>query len=306
MILIAGLACAQNYPNKPVRIVTAGVGGGSDFAARLIAQGISPGLGQQVIVENRPSGVIPGETVAKAVPDGYTLLVSSSVLWLEPLLQGHAPYDAVRDFSPVTLAAKSPNILVVHPSLPVRSVKELIALAKAKPGQLNYAAGATGSSDHLAAELFKAMAGVDIVRVSYKTAATRMADLVGGHVQLSFGSGGTVAAQVKAGRLRALAVTSAQPSALLPDLPTVAASGVPGYEAIQILGVFAPAKTPAPLVSRLHREIVQALAHAGLKQKFLNSGVETVGSSPEQFAAVIQSDMAKWGKLVKTAGIRTE
>ena len=306
MLLGAGLACGQSYPGKPVRIVTSGVGGGSDLAARLIAQAISPGLGQQVIVDNRPSGVIPGETVAKAAPDGHTLLVSSSVLWLESLLQAHAPYDAVRDFLPVTLAARSPNILVVHPSLPARSVKELIALARAKPGALNYAAGATGSSDHLAAELFKVMAGVDIVRISYKTAASRMADLLGGHVQLSFGSGGTVAAHVKTGKLRALAVTSAQPSALLPDLPTMAASGVPGYEAVQILGVFAPARTPAPFIGRLNQEIVRALGQADVKERFLNFGVETVGSTPEEFAAVIESDMAKWDKLIKIAGIRAE
>ena len=296
----------QTWPVKPIRIVTSGVGGGSDLASRLIAQGISPALGQQVIVDNRPSGVIPGETVAKAAPDGYTLLVSSSVLWLEPLFQGQAPYDAARDFAPVTLIAKSPNILVVHPSLPVKSVKELVALAKARPGELNYAAGATGSSDHLAAELFKLMAGVDIVRISYKTAASRMADLMGGHVQLSFGPAGTVAVHVRSGRLRALAVTSAEPSALLPELSTVSASGVPGYEATQILGVFAPARTPAPLIGRLNQEIVRAVNRADVKEKFLISGVEPVGSSPEHLAAVIKSDLAKWEKLVKVARIRAD
>jgi tripartite-type tricarboxylate transporter receptor subunit TctC len=297
---------AQAWPVKPIRIVTSGVGGGSDLASRLVAQGISPALGQQVIVDNRPSGVIPGEVVAKAAPDGYTLLVSSSVLWLEPLFQGQAPYDAARDFAPVSLIAKSPNILVVHPSLPVKSVKELVALAKARPGELNYAAGATGSSDHLAAELFKVMSGVNIVRISYKTAASRVADLMGGHVHLSFGSGGTVVVHVRSGRLRALAVTSAEPSALLPELPTVAASGVPGYEAIQILAVFAPARTPAPLIGRLNQEIARAVNRADVKEKFLSSGVETVGSSPEHLAAAIKSDMAKWEKLVKVAGIRAE
>jgi tripartite-type tricarboxylate transporter receptor subunit TctC len=299
-------AQAQAWPAKPLRIVTAGVGGGSDFASRLIAQAISPALGQQVIVDNRPSGVIPGDVVAKAPPDGYTLLVSSSVLWLEPLFQGQAPYDATRDFAPITLIARSPNILVVHPSLPVKSVKALIALARARPGDLNYAAGATGSSDHLAAELFKAMTGVNIVRISYKTAASRMADLVGGHVQLSFASGGTVAGHVKSGRLRALAVTSAERSALLPELPTVAASGVPGYEAGQVLAAFFPAKTPAPLVSRLNQEIVRALSRTEVKDKFLGAGVEIAGSSPEQLSAMIQSDIVKWGELIRTIGIRVE
>ena len=306
VVLGASLVAAQTYPNKPVRIVTAGVGGGSDFASRLIAQGISGGLGQQVIVDNRPSGVIPGEVVAKAAPDGYTLLVSSNVLWLEPYLHQKAHYDALRDFLPITAVGRSPNILVVHPSLPVKSVKDLIALAKARPGAINYAAGTIGGSDHLATELFKSMAGVDIVRVSYKNAAIRMADLIGGHVQLTFGSGGTVASYVKSGRLRALAVTSAERSPVFPDLPTVAASGLPGYEAVQILGLFAPAKTPAAIIDRVNQETVRAINEPDVKDKFLASGIETAGGSPEQFAVLIKSDSVKWAKVFKDAGVRAE
>ena len=306
--IIAGASTVlgQTYPHKPVRIVTAGVGGGSDFASRLIAQGISGGLGQQVIVDNRPSGVIPGEVVAKSAPDGYTLLVSSSVLWLEPYLHNQVHFDVIRDFLPITALGRSPNILVVHPTLPVKSVRELIALAKARPGEINYAAGTIGGSDYLATELFKSMAGVNLVRVSYKNAAIRIADLIGGHVQLTFGSGGSVATHVKSGRLRALAVTSAEPSPVFPDLPTVAASGLPGYEAVQILGLFAPAKTPAAIIDRLNQETVRAINEAHVKEKFLGSGIETAGSSPEQFAAIIKSDTVKWGKVFKDAGVRPE
>ena len=304
--MAASAACCQPYPNRPVRIVTAGVGGSSDFVSRVIAQAISGPLGQQVIVDNRPSGVISGEVVAKSPPDGYILLVSSNTLWIQAFLRGTAPYDTVRDFAPVSLTNRQPNLVIVHPSLPVRSVRELIALAKTRPGELNYAAGAIGSADHLAAELFKSMARVDMVGIFYKTGAARMADLVGGHVQLSFSTSGTVMPHVKSGRLRALAVTSAEPTPLAPGIPTVASAGVPGYEAIQILGVFAPGKTPTTLISRLHQEIVHALNQPEVRERFLNSGVDTVGSSPEQFAAVIKTDMAKWEKLIKATGIRAE
>jgi tripartite-type tricarboxylate transporter receptor subunit TctC len=305
-LMAVGVAYCQPYPNRPVRIVTAGVGGSSDFVSRIIAQAISGPLGQQAIVDNRPSGVIPGEVVAKSPPDGYILLVSSNTLWIQAFLRGSTPYDTVRDFAPVSLTNRQPSLVIVHPSLPVKSVRELIALAKARPGELNYAAGAIGSADHLAAELFKFMARVDMVGIFYKTGATRMAELVGGHVQVSFSTSGTVMPHVRSGRLRALAVTSAEPTPLAPGIPTVASAGVLGYEAIQILGVFAPAKTPAALISRLNQEIVRALSQADVKEKFLISGVETVGSSPEAFAAVIKADMAKWEKLIKATGIRAE
>jgi tripartite-type tricarboxylate transporter receptor subunit TctC len=313
MIFVLGLELldpevvwGQEYPQKTVRIVTAGVGGGSDFVSRLIAQGVSGALGQQVIIDNRPSGVIPGEVASKAAPDGYTLLVASNGLWLDPFLRGSAPYDVARDFAPITLVGRSPSFVVVHPALPVKAVKDLIALARARPGELNYASGAIGGADHLAAELFKSMTRTNIVRVGYKSGAARTAELIGGHVQLSFGTGGTVAPHVKAGKLRALAVTSQSRSVVFPELPTVAESGVPGYEAVQILGVFAPAKTPVPIITRLNQEIVRAVNQSDIKAKLLNSGVESVGSSPAQFAANIKIDMDKWGKLIRDTGIRAE
>src|SRR5688572_23260513 len=250
LLLSVSIAWGQEYPNKPVRIVTSGIGGGSDFIARQVAQGITERLGQPVIVDNRGSGTAPGEAVAQAPADGYTLLVGSNSLWTGPLLQ-KISYDAVRDFLPISMTTRAPLFLVVHPSLPVKSVKDLIALAKAKPGQLNYSTGAIGASTHLAAELFKSMAGVNIVRVSYKVAAMQATDLISGYVQLHFGSGGTVAAHITSGKLRAVAITSATPSALAPDLPTVAASGVPRYEFVALDGIFAPAKTPDIAIKRL-------------------------------------------------------
>jgi tripartite-type tricarboxylate transporter receptor subunit TctC len=297
---------AQGYPQKPVRIVTAGVGGASDFVSRVVAQAISAPLGQQVIVDNRPSGVIPGEVVANAPPDGYTLLVASNGLWAEALLRKSTPYDTAKDFVPVCQVGVSPAFLVVHPALPVNSVKGLIALAKARPGELNYASGAAGGLDHLAAELFKSMSGVNIVRVGYKSGARRTADLIGGHVQLSFGTGGTVAPYIKSGRLSALATTSLRRSVVFPDLPTISESGVPGYAAVQLLGVFAPARTPAGIIARLSHEITRAVNQPEAKARLLNSGIEAVVSSPEQFQASIAADTAKWSKLVKQVGMRAD
>ncbi|MBI3939178.1 MAG: tripartite tricarboxylate transporter substrate binding protein [Betaproteobacteria bacterium] len=305
MVLAAGVVSGQAYPNKPIRIVAPEAGGGGDFAARLIALGLSGSLGQQVIVENRggASGIIAGRTVAKAPPDGYTLLFYGSIFWIGALLQD-VPYDPVADFSPITLATSSPNILVVHPSLPVNSVKELIALAKARPGELNYAS-TTGSTPHLAAELFKAMAGVNIVRIPYKGAGPALNDLIGGQVQLMFPVAAAVTPHVKSGRLRALAVTSVEPSELVRGLPTVAAT-VPGYESVQMTAMFAPAKTPATIINRLNQEIVQVLNRADVKEKFFNAGAKVVGGSPEQLMATMKSEMARLGKVIKDAGIRAE
>ncbi len=309
VVVILGVTVqAQDFPDKPIRIVTSGVGGGNDFAARLIAQGLSGSLGQRVIVENRPgaSGIIAAQTVSNALPDGYTLLLYSGSIWLLPVLRNDVPYDPVRDFSPITLAVSSPNILVVHPLLPVKSVKGLIALAKARPGELNNAGGESGSTTHLAAELFKAMAGVKIVHVPYKSGATRMADLIAGHVQLMFATAGSVMLHVKSGRLRALAVTSAQPSALVPGVPTVAASGLSGYESESPFAIFAPAKTPTTIINRLNQEIVGVLNKADVKERFFSAGVEIVGSSPGQLAATVKSEMARMAKVIKDAGIRID
>jgi tripartite-type tricarboxylate transporter receptor subunit TctC len=292
-----------SYPNKPIRIVTSGIGGGADVGSRLFVPLLN--FGQQLVIENRASGVIPGEIVSRANPDGYTLLIYSSTLWIGPLLQ-KTPYDAVRDFAPVVWISRAPNLIVVHPSLPINSVKELIAYAKANPGKLNYASGSSGSSNHLAAELFKSMAGVNLVRIAYKSGALQMADLVGGQVQMMFPNAGSVAPHTKSGRLRTLAVTSAEPSALLPGVPTVAASGLAGYESISMVGMWAPAKTPRVLINRLNQESVRALKSSEARERYLNVGVELVGGTPEAFAAYIKSDVARWTKLIKEAGIRDE
>jgi len=304
MVMTASLSCAQEFPAKPIRIVTPGIGGTSDFTSRLIAQGISSSLGQQVIVDNRPAGFIPGQVVSQAAPDGYVVLLTSSSLWVGPLMQ-NTPYDAVKDFAPITTVTRAPNILVVHPSLPVKSVKDLISLAKTKPGELNYASGAIGASNHLAPELFKAMAQVSIARISYKSASIQMSDLLGGHVQLTFASGGTVTPFLKSGRLRALAVTTAEPSPVAPGLPTVSAT-VPGYELVTHSGVFAPARTPEAAIHRINQEIVRFLGQADAKQKFLDSGVEAVSSTPEQLAAIIKSEISRLARVIKDAGIRAD
>jgi tripartite-type tricarboxylate transporter receptor subunit TctC len=308
LVFCAGTASGQNYPSKPIRMLTAEAGGGADFVARVIARELSANLGEQVVVDNRggAGGIIAGEIVARAAPDGYTLLFYGPAIWLLPFLRNHVPYDPVRDFSPITMAVTTPNILVVHPSLPVSSVGELIALAKARPGQINDAGANTGSSVHLAAELFKAMAGVKIVRVPFKGVGPALNALIAGQVQIMFPSAGAVAPHVKSGRLRALAVTSAQPTALAPGLPTVAASGVPGYESIAMFGIFAPARLPAALSKRLHQEIVRALLRPEVKSRLFESGIEPVGSSPAEFAATLKSEMTKWGKVIKDAGIRDE
>jgi len=304
--LSSGTVSAQEFQNKPVRIVTSESGGGNDLAARLVAQGLTAGLGRQVVVENRggAGGSIAAELVAKAAPDGHTLLFYGSAIWLMPYLRDDLPYDPVRDFAPVTLAVQSPNILIVHPSLPVRTVRDLISVAKTRPGALNYGSGQTGSSTHLAAELFKTMAGVDITRIVYKGGGLVINDLISGELQLMFITAGSVARHLKSGKIRAIAITSARPSSLLPDLPTIAATGVPGYEAVSMLGLFVPAKTPPPLVNRLNQEIVRVLARPEIKERFFNTGVETVGSTPGEFAATIKSEMTRMGKVIKDAGIQ--
>jgi len=299
---------AQNYPTKPIRLVTAEAGGGNDFAARLIVQGLAGSLGQNMVIDNRggAGGSIAAEIVAKARPDGYTLLLYANNIWLIPLLRSNVPYDPVRDFAPITWAAKSPSTVVVHPALPVKSMEDLIAYAKARPGELNYGSGGSGSTTHLAVELFKSMTGVNIVRVPFKGNGPALNALIGGQVHLMFATAGSVAPHLKSGRLKALAVTSAQPTSLAPGLPTVASAGLPGYESISIYGVFAPSKTPPALVKRLNEEIVQVLGRADVKERFLLSGVEAVGSSPEQLGAIMKSEIVRMGKVIKDAGIREE
>jgi tripartite-type tricarboxylate transporter receptor subunit TctC len=302
-VLAPGLACAQAYPIKPVRVVTAEPGGGNDFAARLVAPGVSSGLGQQLIIENRGPGILPSETVARAAADGYTLLLHGSSIWLSSFFHDNLPYDAFRDFAPVTILTSAPNVLVVHPSLPVRSVGDLITLAKARPGELNYGASGAASSPRLAAELFKAMAGVNIVRVNYRGTGPALIALVSGEVQLSFASPGGTIAHIKARRVRPVAVASAQPSALFPGLPTVAESGLPGYEYSAAYAVFAPAKTSEAIVKRLTREFMSVLQRPDVRARFLQSGVEPVGSSPAQLTAKMQYDVDRLGTMIRKLGL---
>ena len=307
MALSTGGVFGQNYPDKPIRVVTSEYGSGSDFVARLIAQELTASFDKQVIVDNRGgSAVIHAGIVAKAPPDGYTLLVFGSTFWLTPLLRTNATYDPVRDFSPITLVVNSPAVLVVHASVPANSVKELIALAKAKPGALNYGSGPNGAPTHLSVELFKSMAGVEIVRIPYKGTGPAVTALLAGQVQMVITGPSAVAQHVKSGKLRALAVASAQPSVLAPELPTVSASGLPGYDAASTGGLFAPARTPASIVNQLHQEVVRIINRPEVRTRFLNTGLETVGNTPAQFAAMIKSDMSKWGKVIKDAAIRED
>ncbi|MBI4191815.1 MAG: tripartite tricarboxylate transporter substrate binding protein [Betaproteobacteria bacterium] len=305
MVLGAGVVSGQTFPNKPIRIVTGGVGGGLDFAARLIAPGLLSSLGQPIIVDNRGSIPAP-EIVARASADGHTLIFYGSPFWLAPFMRKNVPYDPVKDFSPITLAVTAPNVLVVHSSVAANSVKELIALAKAQPGKLNYASSSLGSAGHLGTELFKAMAGVNIVEIPYKGGAQVLNALIGNEVQLMLANAGGVAPLLKSGKLKVLAVTSPQPSALLPGVPTVAASGLPGYESVTFFGVFAPAKTPAAVIDRLNQEIVRVLNQPDVKERLLTAGVEVVAGTPEQLAVAVKSEMAALGKVIKDVGIRAE
>ena len=296
---------AQNYPNKPIRVVAAETGGSSDFTARLMAYGLTAAIGQHVVVENRGGhGIIPGEIVSKASPDGYTLLIYTGNLWISPMLTGKKTYDPVRDFTPITLASRAPNVLVVNPSSPANSVKDLIDMAKAKPGQINYATGSFGSASHLSGTLFKSMARLDIVHVPYKGSAPALVDLMANRVQLMFPSAASVTPLVKSGKVKALAVTSATPSTLTPGLPTVASSGLPGFEIVAIFGMWAPAGTGDAIVRRLHRESVRFLTLPDIREKFFNGGVEVVASTPEQLAAAMKSEIARLGKMFKETGLR--
>ncbi len=302
LLAIATAAGAQVYPVKTIRILCATPGASGDFSARLMAQGLSANLGQPVIVDNR-GGYASIDAVTKAAPDGYTLLVYGSTLWTVPLMEA-ASWDAQRDLAPVALLNSTPSTVVVHPSLPVRSVKELIALAKARPDELNYGSAPAGSSQHLASELFKAMAGVNIVYVPYKSSGIAQIGLLGGEVHMMFPPIGSVLPHVKSGRMRLLAVASAQPSAFLPGVPTVAAAGVPGYAFSTVVALFAPANTAAALITRLNQEVARVLNRADIRQRFMNEGLEAAGGPPEQLAHTIRIESARFAQLIKDAGLR--
>ena len=302
-------AHAQSYPAKPIKIVVPYPPGGfNDTLGRTLAAKFSEAWGQPSFVENKPGGntLIGSDFVAKAPPDGYTLLVVAFPFAVTPSLIKNMPYDTLRDFAPVILAAQSPNLLVVNPQLPVKTVGELIALAKAQPGKLSYASTGNGSSNHISMELFKSMAGVDILHIPYKGSAPAVSDLLGGQVSVMFDNVPNVLPQVKAGRLRGLATTGTKRAALAPDIPTVDEAGVPGYEVAVWFGLVAPANTPRDVVQKLNAEVVKILAMPDVRERFLAQGVEPVGGTPEQFGEHIRGQMAKWAKVVKDAGVKAE
>jgi tripartite-type tricarboxylate transporter receptor subunit TctC len=299
----------QSYPVRPVRLVVpSSPGGGTDITARIIAPRLGEFLGQQVVVENRPGAgtMIGGEVVARAAPDGYTLLMGISTLAINPAMYRKVPYDALRDFAPISQVVSLPNILVVHPSLPVKTVKELIAFARARPGQINFASAGVGTNPHLSMELFLSMAGLKMIHVPYKGSGQGVIDLLAGHVSVMTPSIITALSYVRNGRLRALGVTSAKRAAGAPDIPTIAEAGLPGYEAVQWFGVLAPAGTPREIVTRLHGEIVRVLQVGDVRQRLVQDGAEPVGSTPEEFGAFIRAETAKWAKVARDIGIRPE
>ena len=309
-VAFSGGASAQGWPEKPVRLVVGFTPGGpSDILARALGQKLAESWTQQVVIENRPGagGNIAAEVVAKSAPDGYTwLLGNNSILATNQSLYARLAYDPVKDFAPVALVAIQPNILVVNPGVKAASLKELIALAKAKPGELNYASSGSGAAAHLAGELFKAMAGVEMVHVPYKGAQPALTDVIAGQAQLMFATSASVIPYIKAGRLRALAVTTAQRSATVPELPTVSEAGVPGFEAITWHGVVVPAATPAPLVGRLNGDIVKVLGMRDLRERLESLGAELAPGTPQDFADYIAREIPKWAKVVRDSGARAE
>ena len=309
-VLWAAGSAAQTYPSKPIRMICPfAPGGGTDFVARIVGKELSDALGQPLVIENRggAGGAIGTEIAAKATPDGYTLLLGSAgPLAIQPGLTTRLRYDPLKDFAPITQVASMPFVLVVHPSLPVKSVQEFIALARAKPGQLNYGSPGTGSTTHLAAELLKMVAKINVVHVPYKGVAPALADLVGGQVQFMSGDLSSVMPQVKAGRLRALAVTGEKRSSFVPELPTIAESGVPGYAASGWFGVLAPAATPRGIITRLNAVIVKGIRGAEAHQRLAALGGDVVANTPAQFAAYMREDLAKWSKLIKAIGLKVK
>jgi tripartite-type tricarboxylate transporter receptor subunit TctC len=301
---------AQPYPSKPIRfVVPYPAGGPLDTVARLLGQKVSESTKQPVIVDNKPGagGNIGADAVAKAPPDGYTILMGAVATHaINPTLYASMPYDASRDFIAVTQVASTPNVLVVNPSLPASNVREFIAYAKANPGKLNFGSGSTGSAGHLAGELFKTMAGVDMTHVPYKGAAPAMNDLVGGQIQLMFDNLASSLAQVKAGRVKALAVTTAKRSALAPELATISESGLPGFDISTWFGIFVPAGTSREAVDRLHAEFSRALAAPDIREKMLALGAEPVGSKPEEFAAYIRAEADKYARVIHASGAKAD
>ncbi len=304
------LCAAQTYPTKSVRMVVpfAAGAGSNDIMARLIAQKLTDSFGQQFVVDNRPgaSGIIGTDIVAKAQPDGYTVLMMSLTFTVLPSLFSKLPYDTLKDLTPVTMVASAPLMLVVNPSVPVKSVAEFIAYAKANPGKLNFGSGGAGATPHLAGEMLKSMAGLQMTHIPYKGGAPALADLVGGQIQFMCENIPGTLPFVKAGKLRALAVTDLKRSPLLPDLPTLDESGLKGFQIVGWNGLFVPAGTPPAVVNKLHAGVAAALALPDVKERLAILGADGVGNTPQHFAAFIKADIAKWAKVVKDAGIKVE
>lgn len=309
LTVAAGATAAQSYPVKAVRlIVPQSAGGSTDLVARPLAQRLTEALGQTFVVDNRTGAgsTIGTDMVAKAPPDGHTLLAVAASFSMSPSLYKKLPYDPVRDFAPITQLSALPNILVVHPSLPVKSVKELVAFAKARPGQLNFSSSGMATGTHMSMEMLKTMTGIQMLHVPYKGGAPSMTALLGGEVHLCFGTISTALPHVKSGRLRALAVSTIKRSIAAPDVPTIDEAGVAGYDYNSWIGLLAPAKTPAPIVSRLHSESVKIMNTPEMKAVLAHEGSEPVVNAPDVFAGIIKAEVARWAKVVQAAGIKPE
>jgi tripartite-type tricarboxylate transporter receptor subunit TctC len=307
---VAGPASGQQYPVRPVRMLVGfPPGGGTDIVGRIVAQKLSEYLGQQVVVENRggATGMLAADLASKAAPDGYTVMMAHiAAISILPSLYPKMPYDAAKDFAPITLVAIGPNLLVVHPSVPVKNVKELIALARARPGQLHYASPGSGSVQHLSGELFKLQAKVDLLHVPYKGSGQSIVDLIAGHVQLNFDSVPPVLPHVRSGRLRALAVTSEKRFSILPDIPTVTEGGVPGFDMSTWWGLVAPAAVSKDIIARLQADTVRVLRQPDVREKIAFAGADTVGNTADQFGAFIRSESVKYARIVKQANIKID
>jgi tripartite-type tricarboxylate transporter receptor subunit TctC len=308
--LLANHAAAQSdYPSRPVRIVVpSSPGGGTDILARVLADHLARSMGGQFFVENRPGAgqMIGIEQVARAAPDGYTLLMAASTLAINPAMYKKVSYDAVRDFAPITQVASLPNVLVVHPSLPVQSLGELIALAKQKPGQLIYASAGIGTSPHMGVELLKSMAGIDLVHVPFRGTGPAITEVLSGRIPIGLPNTLSAKPLIDGGQFRALAVTGAKRAEGLPNIPTVAEAGVPNYEALQWYGLLAPAGTSADIVARLQREVAQALGRPEIQERLATDGAEAVGSTPSAFAQLIKDELEKWAKVARDANIQPQ
>ena len=310
MVMVACAVHAAEWPDKPIRVILSVPAGATpDVTARLVFPGLSQQLGVSLVADNRAGGggVIGAEIAAKSAPDGYTLFISSpGALTILPHMRKNIPYDTIRDFAPISLISIGPFVLMTHPSVPAKSIKELIALAKAQPGKLNYASAGNGVANHLAGELFKQMAGIDIVHVPYKGAPQAVTDVLAGHMSMMFNSVAPIVGYIKTGKIRVLGIASLQRSPQLPDVPTIHESGVPGFEAVNWFGMFAPAKTPRKIINRLNGALVQTIKTPEMQSQFIKLGADPIGSSVEEFTAFVKRDMEKYEKVVRISGAKVD